>query len=87
MVAERGGIIRFYRIDNGSPLRCLQGLPSLMSADWSPSNPLIVGAVAGTKCLLWDTSVSRYTHIYQIYRVYCVYQYTVPYNIYTICTI
>ena len=31
---------------------------SLMNAHWCPSDPLLVGAVAGTHWFLWDTSRS-----------------------------
>ena len=59
LVGERGGRLRFYRVDTGDALRCLEVPMSLMSAHWCPSDPLLVGAVAGTHWFVWDTSRSR----------------------------
>ena len=59
LVGERGGRLCFYRIDTGDALRSLEVPMSLMNAHWCPSDPLLVGAVAGTHWFLWDTSRSR----------------------------
>ena len=64
MVAEQSGKIRFYDITSMRPIMSLNvGLKPIFSADWSPVNPLKVGAVAGNDWYIWDVSKSRYLSI------------------------
>jgi len=65
MIAEQGGRIRFYDLDDADdcvkaqPLLCLESdNGSLTSCDWCPSNPLRVGAAIGNEWVLWNISNS-----------------------------
>ncbi|XP_032805270.1 nucleoporin Nup37 isoform X4 [Petromyzon marinus] len=59
LVGERGGRVQVYSTRSWATLLSLDcGAPSrpLMMADWSPLDPVSVGAVAGADWLLWDSS-------------------------------
>ena len=60
MVAEKKGIIRFYDLVSMQAIMSVfvNQVP-LMSADWSPSNPVMVGGVALDDWHIWDVSRSR----------------------------
>ena len=59
MVAEKKGRIRFYNLETRLPVMSLDcPKPPLLAADWSFTNPLTVGAVAGGTWFVWDTSRS-----------------------------
>lgn len=61
MVAEKCGRIRIYDTSSDYPLQSLDcPAPPLISADWAPSNNLVVGGAAGSSWFLWDLSQSRY---------------------------
>ena len=61
MVAEKSGRVRIYDISSDCPLQSLDcPTPPLITADWAPSNNLVVGGVAGCSWFLWDLSQSRY---------------------------
>ena len=60
LVAEKCGRIRIYDVSSDSPLQSLDcPSPPLLSADWAPSNSLVVGGVAGGSWYRWDLSQSR----------------------------
>eukprot|EP01135_Chromosphaera_perkinsii_P010616 Nk52_evm16s2192 gene=Nk52_evmTU16s2192 len=57
MVAEKSGIIRFYNLNNYTPVisfKCPFG--PLLSADWALGNESSIGAVAGGRWVVWDVS-------------------------------
>jgi len=57
LVAEKNGLIHLYNILSHQAILSLDsGCVPLMSADWSPSNCLLVAAVAGGELLVWDMS-------------------------------
>ncbi|XP_078583436.1 nucleoporin Nup37-like [Branchiostoma floridae x Branchiostoma japonicum] len=59
MVAEKTGIIRFYDIITCQPIMSLDcGHAPLTSADWCRTDPLTVGAVAGSDWFMWDVTRS-----------------------------
>ncbi|KAJ7330206.1 Nucleoporin Nup37 [Desmophyllum pertusum] len=59
MVAEKNGIVRFYDLLSQQPIMSLSaGQVPLISADWSKTNALKVGAVAKDDWLIWDMSKS-----------------------------
>ena len=65
LVAEQGGRIRFYDLDDtddgvtAQPILCLESdSGSLTSCHWCPSNPLRVGATIGNEWVLWNISNS-----------------------------
>ncbi|KAK7477626.1 hypothetical protein BaRGS_00031104 [Batillaria attramentaria] len=59
MVGQKDGLIRFFSLDNHQPIMSLScGVSPLMDCDWSRHNSLLVGAVAGTDWIVFDTSVS-----------------------------
>ena len=61
LVAEKRGRIRLYDLSTEVPIQSLDApLPPLLSADWSPSNPLAVGGVCMGDWCIWDLSKSRY---------------------------
>lgn len=60
LVAEKNGLIHLYNIlSHQAILSVDSGCVPLMSADWSPSNCLLVAAVAGGELLVWDMSRPR----------------------------
>lgn len=60
LVAEKNGLIHLYNILSHQAILSLDsGCVPLMSADWSPSNCLLVAAVAGGELLVWDMSRPR----------------------------
>ncbi len=60
MVAEKSGRVRFYDLLGDRPILSLDcPAPPLRDVDWSPSNSLLVGGVAGGNWFLWDLSQSR----------------------------
>ena len=61
MVAQKNGLIRFYDLLSQQPIMSLStGQVPLMSADWSSTNDLLVGAVARDDWIIWDMSKSRF---------------------------
>jgi len=61
MVAEKNGIIRFYDLVNQQAIMSLSvGHAPLMDANWCPTDPLKVGAVALDDWHIWDMSKSRF---------------------------
>ncbi|KAH9380344.1 hypothetical protein HPB48_016096 [Haemaphysalis longicornis] len=60
LVAEKRGTLRFYNASTGQPLMSLEtGQPGLLlSVDWSLCNSLLLGAVAGPHCFLWESARS-----------------------------
>jgi nuclear pore complex protein Nup37 len=61
LVAQKDGTIRFLSLSSQQPIMSLScGVSPLLDCDWSRHNSLLVGAVAGTDWILFDTSRSRY---------------------------
>lgn len=61
LVAEKRGRIRLYDLSTEVPIQSLDApFPPLLSADWSPTNPLAVGGVCMGDWCIWDLSKSRY---------------------------
>ena len=59
-MAEKNGIIRFYNLLGQQPIMSLDcGHSPLLSADWCLTNPMRIGAVAGTDWFIFDTAKSR----------------------------
>ena len=65
MIAEQGGKVRFYDVDDADddviaqPILCLESdCGSLSSCHWCPTNALRVGAVIGNEWVLWNISHS-----------------------------
>ncbi|XP_076466932.1 nucleoporin Nup37-like [Babylonia areolata] len=59
MVAQKDGIIRFFSLSNQQPIKSLScGVSPLMDCDWSKHNYLLVGAVAGSDWIVFDTASS-----------------------------
>ena len=60
MVSEKMGRIRFYDLIAEQPIASLEaGHVTMMSADWCPTNSMLVGAVAAESWHIWDISASR----------------------------
>ncbi|KAK7108255.1 hypothetical protein V1264_016024 [Littorina saxatilis] len=59
MVGQKDGIIRFFSLSNQQPIMSLScGVTPLLDCDWSKHNSLLVGAVAGSDWIVFDTSLS-----------------------------
>jgi len=59
MVGQKDGIIRFFSLSNEQPIMSLScGASPLLDCDWSSHNSLLVGAVAGSDWIVFDTSMS-----------------------------
>jgi len=59
MVAQKDGTIRFLSLHNNQPIMSLScGQSPLMSADWSPHNNVLVGALCGSEWLVFNMSLS-----------------------------
>ena len=70
MVAQKNGLIRFYDLLSQQPIMSLStGQVPLMSADWSSTNDLLVGAVARDDWIIWDMSKSRFDTYIQSCKV------------------
>ncbi|KAK6188467.1 hypothetical protein SNE40_004636 [Patella caerulea] len=59
LVAQKNGIIRIFSLVNQQTIMSLNcGQSPIMAADWSRHNCLLVGAIAGTDWMMFDTSLS-----------------------------
>ncbi|ESO89119.1 hypothetical protein LOTGIDRAFT_203162 [Lottia gigantea] len=59
LVGQKNGVIRIFSLHNQQPIMSLNcGQTPLMSTDWSRHNCLLVGAIAGSDWMMFDTSLS-----------------------------
>lgn len=61
LVAEKKGIIRFYDVENKSPILSFScETPLILSADWCRTNNFLIGCSAGPNTVFYNTAQSSY---------------------------